>query len=141
MKATGLLQSSPIRPSCATAADLLAETLKADLNRSMREELRDRQALFAEVIEASVSSLNAGDREIIELRAWEHLTPAEIAEVIGMKPGAIRVRLHRIRSAIGAQLIAAGCLPPDRLGCAAEGANPPLHFVPYTAARAIIVAT
>ncbi|MDO5533929.1 MAG: sigma-70 family RNA polymerase sigma factor [Propionibacteriaceae bacterium] len=41
--------------------------------------------------------LSAEDAELLRLTAWEQLTPSEIAQVLGIKPGTVRVRLHRAR--------------------------------------------
>src|SRR5262245_18961541 len=37
------------------------------------------------------------DREVLALTAWEELTPAEIAVVLGCSRNAVRIRLHRAR--------------------------------------------
>jgi DNA-directed RNA polymerase specialized sigma24 family protein len=79
----------------------------------------DRDVPFGGVIAASLDRLKASDREIIEFSAWEQLTPTEIGNVIGMKAGAVRVRLHRIRTALRTDLISAGYPrsdPLDRVG-------------------------
>jgi RNA polymerase sigma factor (sigma-70 family) len=94
----------------------LADTLQADLGRHHAAPRAEDP--YSEVVEAALRSLSPGDREIIELSAWEQLTPTEIARVIGMKPGAVRVRLHRIRSAVGVSLAAAGYPAPGHLHCA-----------------------
>jgi RNA polymerase sigma factor (sigma-70 family) len=86
----------------------LAKALRADLGRLPTAMSPDPDVPFGDVICASLDRLKPNDREIIELSAWEHLTPAEIAAVVGMRPGAVRVRLHRIRTAIRAELIEAG---------------------------------
>ena len=79
----------------------------------------DRDVPFADMISASLDRLRPSDREIIELSAWEQLSPAEIAAVIGMTPGAVRVRLHQIRTAMRTELVNAGyprADPLDRAG-------------------------
>jgi RNA polymerase sigma factor (sigma-70 family) len=60
------------------------------------------------VVVACVGSLRPADREVIELSAWENLTPAEIAQVLGVKDGTVRVRLHRARAALREALLSAG---------------------------------
>lgn len=45
----------------------------------------------------ALQSLDDDDREIIQLSTWHELTPAEIAEVLGLNSNAVRVRLHRAR--------------------------------------------
>jgi RNA polymerase sigma factor (sigma-70 family) len=86
----------------------LAEALRADLTRESAVLRADPDVPFGEMICASLDRLKPIDREIIELSAWEQLTPTEIAAVIGMKPGAVRVRLHRIRTAMRTELVNAG---------------------------------
>jgi RNA polymerase sigma-70 factor (ECF subfamily) len=41
--------------------------------------------------------LNDADRELLLLIAWEALSPAEAATVLGIKPATARVRLLRAR--------------------------------------------
>jgi RNA polymerase sigma factor (sigma-70 family) len=55
-------------------------------------------------VRAALATLPADDREVLTLTVWEELRPAEIAAVIGMEPGAVRVRLHRARSRLHAAL-------------------------------------
>jgi RNA polymerase sigma-70 factor (ECF subfamily) len=95
----------------------LAAKLKLELRQHVFEANAD-EAPFGAVMEEAMTSLSATDREIIELSAWEQLTPSEIATVIGMKPGLVRVRLHRARKSVGAQLTIAGYRPPAQLDCA-----------------------
>jgi RNA polymerase sigma-70 factor (ECF subfamily) len=94
----------------------LADTLRANLSRDATAIRADSDMPLADVIQASLDRLKPSDREIIELSAWEQLTPIEIANIIGMKPGAVRVRLHRIRSALRADLIRSGYPRSDPLG-------------------------
>jgi RNA polymerase sigma factor (sigma-70 family) len=93
----------------------LAEALRADLNRETARLQADRDVPFSDVVAVSLARLKPSDREIMELSAWEQLTAAEIADLIGMKPGSVRVRLHRIRAVIRADLIGAGYPRCDRL--------------------------
>ncbi len=55
-----------------------------------------------EVVRAALARLSPGDREVIELVEWERLTPAELAEALGVRPGTARVKLHRARQALAA---------------------------------------
>ncbi|MDT0276130.1 RNA polymerase sigma factor [Blastococcus goldschmidtiae] len=48
--------------------------------------------------------LTPDDRELMTLIAWESLTPAEAAEVLGIPAGTVRVRLHRARTRLRAAL-------------------------------------
>lgn len=45
----------------------------------------------------ALDSLSTGDREILLLAAWDELTRAEAARVLGITPAAFAVRLHRAR--------------------------------------------
>jgi RNA polymerase sigma-70 factor (ECF subfamily) len=45
----------------------------------------------------ALARLSDGDRELLLLIAWEGLSPAEAASVLGLKPGTVRVRLLRAR--------------------------------------------
>jgi RNA polymerase sigma factor (sigma-70 family) len=96
----------------------LAVSLRASLESEGSAFHAHGDSPFADVIIASLDHLKPLDREIIELSAWEQLAPAEIATVVGMKAGAVRVRLHRIRTALRVQLIDAGYPRSDPLDCA-----------------------
>jgi RNA polymerase sigma-70 factor, ECF subfamily len=56
------------------------------------------------VIRAALASLSAGDQEILRLIAWDGLTPAQAAVVLGCGPTAARSRLHRARGRLAARL-------------------------------------
>lgn len=58
----------------------------------MRDELR-------EVMEAA-SRLRPEDQELLRLSMWEHLSSEDIGEVLGIKPNAVKQRLHRARKAL-----------------------------------------
>lgn len=47
---------------------------------------------------AALEALSEADRELLMLVAWEDLTRAEIAQVLGCSPATLRVRLHRAGS-------------------------------------------
>jgi RNA polymerase sigma factor (sigma-70 family) len=55
-------------------------------------------------VHAALASLDAGDQEILRLVAWDDLTPAQAATVLGCSPGAARLRLHRARRRLAAEL-------------------------------------
>lgn len=44
----------------------------------------------------ALATLKEKDRQIIILRYFEEMTTAEVAKVVGMREGALRVRAHRI---------------------------------------------
>ena len=55
-------------------------------------------------VAAAFGRLRQSDREILALEGWEGLTPGQIATVLGCSKNAARIRLHRARSRLTAQL-------------------------------------
>jgi RNA polymerase sigma factor (sigma-70 family) len=53
---------------------------------------------------AALARLTEADREVLLLAGWEALTPTQIAVVLGCSPATARVRLHRARRRLSAQL-------------------------------------
>lgn len=51
---------------------------------------------------AVLAAMPDGEREALLLVAWEGLTTEQAAEVLGCRPGTLRMRLHRARSRIEA---------------------------------------
>jgi RNA polymerase sigma factor (sigma-70 family) len=84
----------------ARLAETFAETAVPDPSA-----LHDRRAESRQVLEA-LGQLSPDDRELVSLIAWEGLTPAQVAAVLGVSPGAVRVRLHRARTRLRALLSA-----------------------------------
>ena len=62
-------------------------------------------------LDGALRQLAAIDREALLLIAWEGLTPAQAARVLGVSPVAFRVRLHRARRRCAALLAAAEVVP------------------------------
>ncbi len=56
------------------------------------------------ILESALARLPLEAREVLLLVAVERLTPAEAAEVLGVKPEALRQRLSRARAALGRSL-------------------------------------
>jgi RNA polymerase sigma-70 factor, ECF subfamily len=50
------------------------------------------------------TGLAADDAELLRLWAWEQLTPAEIATVLGVTPNAASIRLHRAKDRLRTEL-------------------------------------
>ena len=46
----------------------------------------------------ALARLSASDQELLRLVAWEELTHAEIAQVLGISVNAVAIRLHRARA-------------------------------------------
>jgi RNA polymerase sigma-70 factor (ECF subfamily) len=66
------------------------------------------------VLARAFALLGEGDREVLRLVAWEQLSPAEAARVLGCSAVACRVRLHRAKQRL-ARLLA----DPEAAGNAA----------------------
>ncbi len=49
---------------------------------------------------AAIGALPPAERDVLLLVAWEQLTPAQAARVLGVPPGTARSRLHRARAAL-----------------------------------------
>src|SRR4051794_7101613 len=58
----------------------------------------------AGVVRAALGRLDATDRELLALRSWEGLSPAEIAVVLEVPAVTLRSRLHRARKRLRAEL-------------------------------------
>lgn len=88
------------------------------LNERLVVELRSaitipgNEEVLAGVLNA-LSLLSPSDREIVELSAWEELTPGEIASVLGISPNAARVRLHRAKQRLAGILVQPELKVPD----------------------------
>jgi RNA polymerase sigma-70 factor (ECF subfamily) len=52
----------------------------------------------------ALAALRPDDQEILRLSIWEELTNAEIADVLGIDPHAVTMRLSRARNRLAAQL-------------------------------------
>ena len=53
---------------------------------------------------AALDALPAGERAVFELTALDELTPRQAAAALGIRPVTARVRLHRARAALRAEL-------------------------------------
>jgi RNA polymerase sigma-70 factor, ECF subfamily len=81
----------------ATLAAALRQATPADRDGSDDDRQRVRAAL---------ATLPVEDRELVTLNAWEGLSAGQIAIVTGLRPGTVRVRLHRARARLRAALSA-----------------------------------
>lgn len=75
------------------------------------------------------------DRELLTMTAWENLTVAEAGRVLGLKPAAARVRLHRARRRLAADprlvaLIAAPVEQSDPCPVRGEPPTPSSSYAP-----------
>lgn len=74
---------------------LPAPVILADWRQAPEQQLSDAEV--AEALDAAIAGLNEKYRTVFVLREVEGLSTVETAEVIGIKPGAVKVRLHRAR--------------------------------------------
>ena len=87
--------------SAANARRLLIKSSNSHLHFTASEEDAVASAIDAArqrpALEAGLARLSNGEREVIELVAYDGLTPAEVAEVLKLSPNAARLRLSRAR--------------------------------------------
>ena len=86
----GRREQARVAPMAATATDPTADTYE--------QRARAREVL------AALAELPPKEREALQLCAWEGLSPAEGARVVGCTAAAFRVRLHRARRRLAATL-------------------------------------
>lgn len=55
-------------------------------------------------IREALAALTPMEQEILRLVAWDELTPIQVSRVLGLSPGATRVRLHRARRHLADEL-------------------------------------
>lgn len=58
----------------------------------------------------ALAAMRAEDAELLRLWAWEELTPAQIAVVLGISANAVSIRLHRAKQKLRDELRKAGAL-------------------------------
>ena len=85
---------------------LRRDELSSRIAREWRPDLDvDAGVLFDDerrTVLSALVRLRPGDQEILRLAVWEELTPAEIAEVLGVSAVAVRTRLSRSRARLRA---------------------------------------
>lgn len=69
---------------------------------------------------SALQALPSAERDVLLLVAWEQLTPAEAATVLGIPQGTVRSRLHRARAALRLALTAT---PAEQSGRANDRAS------------------
>jgi RNA polymerase sigma-70 factor (ECF subfamily) len=107
----------------------LAGRLRAELADSyVPPEFDGETARIAEALRR----LPERQRELLALNAWEGLDYGEIAVVLGCSRNAVRIRLHRARASLAAELAGHAAEPPKPAGVAAQ----PPHPEPAGAAQA-----
>ena len=103
----------------------LADRLRAELTESYVPPEFDGEAAR---IAAALRRLPERQRELLALNAWEGLDYGEIAVVLGCSRNAVRIRLHRARASLAAELagVAAAAPDPDLAGAGAQAPDPEL---------------
>jgi len=96
-------------PLAANLDDLDPADDNAGTPERLAEARDDRRAL-----EASLATLSPSDREVLLLVGVEGLSPADAAAVCGVKPEALRKRLERARTRLGAALSGSRTTPAKR---------------------------
>lgn len=79
-----LIDSLPRVEASESAADVALEEM---------EEQR-----LGEQVHKALGSLSSDDAALLTLTMFEHYSPAQVAEALGISDGAVRTRLHRARS-------------------------------------------
>ncbi|RPE37332.1 RNA polymerase sigma-70 factor (ECF subfamily) [Streptomyces sp. Ag109_O5-1] len=101
-----------VLPWCyGVARGCLANAHRADGRRLRLVErlIRTRQHEPADTadhgdLHAALDALGELDREVVRLWAWEELAPRQIADVTGLTPNAVSLRLHRSKKKLAKQL-------------------------------------
>lgn len=70
----------------------------------------------ANAVHAAFTALSSSDQEILRLAAWERLSSAEGATVLGCSVTAYKVRLHRARSRLARRVGGMGRAGPSQAG-------------------------
>lgn len=64
----------------------------------------DDEVAYTQDLAAAWRRLPAADQEVLALTAWDGLTAAQAAKVLGISAGNYRIRLHRARAALRREL-------------------------------------
>lgn len=94
----------------------LEDRLRTDLPRLTPFTVDARGDDELPAIVAAFRRLSEADREVLLLAGWEELDASQIGEVVGCKPAAARVRLHRARNRFAAALEREGVSRPGAPG-------------------------
>jgi RNA polymerase sigma factor (sigma-70 family) len=98
-----------------TARHVLANQVRrihrqSDVTARLSEELRGAPLIVEApdehglLLRACLDSLSSDERELLMLAGWEGLTAVEMGRVLGCSPTAARIRLHRARTRLAAQM-------------------------------------
>jgi len=96
-----LVASKHRRPAVEESADeAAARHPDPDPTPEVQLEIRQRLARAG----AGLASLKESERQVLVLCGIDGLDPTQIADALGLEPGAVRVRLHRARRQLAAWL-------------------------------------
>ncbi len=101
-----LLRRRKTRPEAASH-----EVLAASVDGAPDPRRRAESSELSGLLGRALSSLAARDRAVIVLREVEGRPYEEIAEILGIPLGTLKVRLHRAREQLRAKLVRAGVTP------------------------------
>ena len=79
----------------AQARSVRAEVLPVDPLLGVDDSV-DARRVYERLVDV-IAELPAADRDLLVLVAWERMTSADAAVALGIPPGTVRSRLHRIR--------------------------------------------
>jgi RNA polymerase sigma-70 factor (ECF subfamily) len=85
--------------------------LRERLQENVVRQAEDPPSLPESALGHALDALDAADRELLLLIAWEGLTPGQAASALGLKPSTARVRLTRARRRLARHLARPGTLP------------------------------
>jgi RNA polymerase sigma-70 factor (ECF subfamily) len=88
------------RAGVAAAVDRAGAVQALDPWDDVIDRLDSAAAARTREMVGAVRALPPEEREVLLLVAWEQLTPAQAAVVLGIPPGTARSRLHRARAAL-----------------------------------------
>jgi RNA polymerase sigma-70 factor (ECF subfamily) len=95
------------RPADQPTARQIGHVGRAELATDPWDDVIDRLDSAAQA-RTLTGALPPAELEVLLLVAWEQLTPAQAAAVLGIPPGTARSRLHRARAALRPVLTRAG---------------------------------
>jgi RNA polymerase sigma-70 factor (ECF subfamily) len=80
----------------ARRSETLAERVRHDVESDRRDPVEEAPLVDAE-LQSALRFLRESEREVLLLMAWDGLSPAEAARVVGCSAPTFRVRLHRAK--------------------------------------------
>ncbi len=81
---------------------------------SMIAQVPDSREPEEPLVASALERLSDDEREVLTLTVWEGMSSPDIARMLGLKPATVRVRLHRARGRLRAELQTARELGIDR---------------------------